>query len=297
MVTAGRISPIPMVHAPDRFALYRMAVQHPQAEAAFLLKAYAYYARRRRAARRPTRLREDFAGTAAVAACWVTLDEDHRALAVESHGPTLRRARVYTAAVLDPRRRTANLHLVQADARTFRHPAAPRVDLTVALNFSTFIYHTAADLGAYFAAARAGLRSGGLLVIDAYGGPGAMRLGVQRRRVEPRHLPSGDARSARLPAFDYFWEQRSCDPVTARTDCRIHFRLGRGRLRRDAFHYDWRLWTLPELTGLMLHAGFTKAEVWCDAYDPRLGRSNGDYRPRRHMPAREDWVAYVIGVR
>ena len=71
----------------------------------------------------------------------------------------------------------------------------------------------------------------------------------------------------------------------------------RGRVLRSAFRYDWRLWTLPELTYLMLQAGFTRAEVWCDAYDPRRRRSDGIYRPRKHMPAREDWVAYVIAVR
>jgi hypothetical protein len=289
-----------MKNTPDKFELYRLAVQHPQAEVAFLLKAYAHYVRRRRAAPRPTRLREDFAGTAAIAACWVALDADHRALAVELHGPTLRRARAYTAAVLGPHGYTANLHLVQADARTFRPPAAPRVDLTVALNFSTFIYHTATDLRAYLVGARAGLRPGGLLVLDAYGGPGAMRPGTQRRRIDPARasdLTAADPGAPVAAPFDYIWEQRSYDSVTAHVDCRIHFRCASGRWTRNAFRYSWRLWTLPELTELMLQAGFTRAEVWCDTYDARLRRGDGNYRVVRHMPAREDFVAYVVGLR
>ena len=47
----------------------------------------------------------------------------------------------------------------------------------------------------------------------------------------------------------------------------------------------------------MLEAGFKKAEVWCDTYDPTSNASDGLYRPTRQMPARDDWVAYAIGVR
>ena len=48
---------------------------------------------------------------------------------------------------------------------------------------------------------------------------------------------------------------------------------------------------------LMLEAGFKRAEVWCDRFDLDAGTSDGVYRPTRRMPAREDWVAYVVGVR
>jgi hypothetical protein len=292
-----------MAYIPDKFELYRLAVQHPQAEAAFLQKVYTHYARHRHSATIPTRLREDFAGTAAVAACWVALDDRHRAVAVESHGPTLVRAQAYTAAMLAGRDCSTNFHMVGADVLAFRPPRAPRVDLTVALNFSSFIYHTPSDLRVYLASARAGLRPGGLLVIDAYGGPGAMKTGTQHRRIDPAlnaaSAPTGGNQRRRecVAPFDYYWEQRSYDPVTALVDCRIHFRLGARRWVRNAFRYSWRLWTLPELTQLMLQAGFARAEVWCDTYDPRRGLGDGIYRVVRHMPAREDFVVYVVGLR
>ena len=59
---------------------------------------------------------------------------------------------------------------------------------------------------------------------------------------------------------------------------------------RDAFVYDWRLWTLPELTRLVCEAKFDRAEVWMDTGD-------GCYEPTASLDNREDWVAYVIGVR
>ena len=65
--------------------LYRSAVQHPLAEVDFLQRVYRHHN-----GCWPTRLREDFAGTCAVAIAWVAMDENHRALAVERHGPTAR---------------------------------------------------------------------------------------------------------------------------------------------------------------------------------------------------------------
>jgi hypothetical protein len=110
-----------------------------------------------------------------------------------------------------------------------------------------------------------------------------------------------DEVEAAPPAFEYQWEQRDYDAVTGRIDCRIHFVVGGDggvhRTRRNAFRYDWRLWTLPELIELMREAGFVRAEAWCDRYDARTGQSDGMYRPIARMGAREDWVAYVVGVR
>jgi len=131
---------------------------------------------------------------------------------------------------------------------------------------------------------------GGLLVLDVFGGPGAMRTGIQRRTVTP--LDADEP----IPPFTYEWEQRSFDALSGRVDCRIHFDLP-GRRLNNAFRYDWRLWTLPELLDCLEEAGFSRTEVWCDRYDPRQGHSDGIYRPIKSLPAREDWVAYVVGCR
>lgn len=285
---------------PHKLALYQRAAQHPQAESSFLYRAYRHYNKNE-----PALLREDFAGTCAVASAWVTMHPDHQAMAVESHRPTARWARRTATQSLGDI--AEDLHIVEADVLSVD---GPKVDITCALNFSTFIYHDRDLLKRYFQNARRGLKRNGLLVIDAYGGPGAMRTGTQTRRVPPdsdppevpREVPpetSPDTAggASPLPGFTYHWEQRSFDPITHRTECRIHFVLDDSRRLDSAFIYRWRLWTLPELAELMLEAGFKRSDVWCDRFDPGSQTSDGRYRLTPKMPAREDWVAYVIGVR
>ncbi len=266
------------VHKLDR---YRLAVQHPQAECAFLQRAYAHYFPDRWA----SRLREDFAGTSAVSAAWVALDDDHRALAVDKHGPTARWAQRFVKRSLGDR--AEDVVTVEADVFDL---GAPRCDIVAALNFSAFIFHQRSELRRYLTHARRCLDRRGLLVLDAFGGPGAMRVQTQERFIDP---PPHEG----VEPFRYQWEQRAFDPINQRIDCRIHFVPEVGRPCRNAFRYDWRLWSLPELTELLHEAGFTAAEVWCDTYDPATRRSDGVYRPQRSSPARPDWVAYLIGVK
>lgn len=266
---------------PHKLLLYRHAVQHPPAEVAFIHRAYAHY---RRGAE-PTRLREDFAGTCAVAAEWVVQDDNRRALAVEAHGPTARWAQ---RRVIEPLGgRAEDLLLFNKDVLDV---AGPKVDVVAALNFSILIYHDRAALLRYFRHARRSLRADGLFVVDIFGGPGAMRVGKQSRRITP-------PRDSGLRPYRYTWEQLAFDAVTNRIDCRIHFDYPGCAGYAGAMCYDWRLWTLPELTGLLREAGFDWAEVWLDRDRPEHGGRDGRYHPVRRMPAREDWVAYVLAGR
>ncbi|MCX5662539.1 MAG: class I SAM-dependent methyltransferase [Planctomycetota bacterium] len=288
-----------MPSTPHKLDLYRLAVQHPHAETSLLARIYAHHRR----GRWPTLLREDFAGTAAIASAFVAQHEDCRALAIDFHAPTCAWARRRADRVLGDR--AGDLIALCEDVRSV---VSPRVDVVAALNFSSFIFHRRDDLRAYFRVARRALRPGGVLVLDAYGGPGALRVGMQTRRVDPAALAvagaSGvaddDALDAHRPPFDYLWEQRRVDLLSARVDCRIHFRLRGGRMIRSAFHYEWRLWSLAELAEVMVEAGFAQARVWCEgAAGGRATRRAGPgvYAPVRSLPTREDFVAYVVGLK
>lgn len=64
---------------------------------------------------------------------------------------------------------------------------------------------------------------------------------------------------------------------------------------RDAFSYDWRLWSIPELREASLDAGFARVDVYA-----RLGEAidhEGNLYPRA-MEAGEalddDWVVYIV---
>ncbi len=266
-----------------RLSYYRWAVQHPQAEVAFLARTFEHYFHRP-----ATLLRDDFCGGAGIAMAWAAMSQDHRALAVDKHPPTCRWAMREAMRVLAER--AEDVVVVCADVGDARPPTVPRVEVTAAMNFGVLVYQTPATLVNYFRAARQSLKKNGLLVMDVYGGPGAMRPGVQSRAVTPPPA------SGVLP-FTYHWEQVSVDHLTHRVRNAIHFEQRDGTWLRRAFTYDWRLWTLPELVEAMHAAGFDKAEVWCDTLDPATGQSDGRYRPIRSLPAREDWVAYVVGVK
>jgi hypothetical protein len=253
---------------PHPLDLYRLAVQHPLAEVAFIERAWAHY---RGDADEPRLLREDFAGTAEVAAAWAQSDDERQAMAIELDPVTATWA-------MDRLCEVEDLHMVISDVMDMYEP---KVDVTVALNFSVLIYHSAEDLRNYLRHAKTGLNQRGLLILDVFGGSGARQVRRQSRRVEPNE--------GGFEPFEYIWEQRAYDPATGRIDCRIHFKLDEGRELRHKFVYDWRLWRPAKITELALEAGFTSAELWCNDPD-----RPGHLTVTADEPAVEDWVGYLV---
>lgn len=265
----------------QRLALYVHAVQHPRAEADLLARIFR---RHRRAD--AERLREDFSGSAALAAAWVASDESRRALAIERHAPTARFAARYVDDLLADR--AQDCFVIHDDVMNV---TSPKVDIIAALNFSSFIFHTRSKMLAYLKHARKSLRTGGIVVLDLYGGPGAMRVSTQRRQLDP---------TPEFSRIEYQWEQRSVDLATGKVDCRIHFDLidtsGHAITARDAFIYEWRLWSPVEMLELLQEAGFAHTQFWCDHFDEKSQRSDGVYQPVQSLPSREDFIAYAVGL-
>jgi hypothetical protein len=259
--------PKPTANPPHPLDLYRLAVQHPLAEVAFVEHAWSY-AHGEDA--EPLLLREDFAGTCAVAAAWCASDPDRQAMAIELDEPTA----AWAAQQFDD----PDLHIVQADVMSVDEPA---VDVTLALNFSVLIYHDEAALLGYLEHALAGLSDGGLLILDLFGGPGLDEPSVQTRRIEPDE--------GGFEPFTYRWEQRAWDPQTGRIDCRIHFELAGDKRLDDAFVYDWRLWRPEQIIDLARQAGFLEAGLWwSDPTEP------GRHQPVQEVPANQEWLGYVV---
>lgn len=243
--------------APHNLELYQRAVQNPLATVMLLQKIHRHHGRSMKLPTTPaTRLREDFAGSAFLARTWVAWHDNHRALAIDHHKPTFEWAQAKAQRELGER--AADLHFLFGDVSWYRPPLVPRVDVIAALNFSVFEYHHRSDLVGYFRGCRRHLCKGGVLVMDAFGPPRPSTEFPRRfRRKVKADMLSGQ------PGFIYEWEERHYDPLSGKVDCRIHFDLGRklGK-RHDAFVYDWRWWTLPELREAMLEAGFAKVEIW-----------------------------------
>ena len=243
----------------DKHALYELSVQQPMLIIDLIES---------RAAFEPLVLREDFCGTANLASTWVASGERRRAVGIELdprvlHYADRRHRRSLGAAA-------SRLELIESDVMRCRAQA----DVLVSLNFSHFVFKSRPGLLAYLRHVRRCIRPGGLMLLDLYGGPGAMVAGEDQREF-------GD--------FTYVWEQASYNPLTAQVRNYIHFRFRDGSQRRRAFTYDWRLWTMAELREALIEAGFAEVEVWYEgetAFERKLNLAEYDA-----------WVAYLIARR
>ena len=258
---------------PHRYELYERAVQDPAADIALLERVF------RKHADRPARLlREDFCGTAVMACRWVEQGPAHEAWAIDIDPEPLAFARERHVAALSAGEAT-RLHLERGDVRRVRHR---RVDVTVAFNFSYFVFRTRQALRGYFEAARRTLVPDGLFVVDCYGGADSFRTQRERRRID---------------GFVYVWDQHAVDPISHSVTNFIHFELRDGTRMRRAFRYDWRLWTVPEIRELLAEAGFAHSEVYWEGTDRSTGEANGIFHPRERAPDDPAWICYIAARR
>ena len=221
----------------DKHDLYELCVQSPK-DLVPLLRAIH--------GNDPMVLGEDFAGTAAVSHLWVQRD-GCSAIAVDLDEETLNRRG-------DDERITKHL----CDVREVSDPC----DLIFVGNFSIGYMHTRAELVEYLKHARERLlQSKGVFICDTYGGESAYTLGGVHR-AHP--MPGGKL-------CRYTWEQHAADPTTGMVTNLIHFRVERAGViefeLEDAFVYEWRLWSIPELRDAMHDAGFSETQVYTKLAD------------------------------
>jgi len=247
----------------DKHTLYEMAVQEPNLLIGLIEQVYEQLA-----GRTPQSLREDFCGTANLSALWILQDEQRKAVGVDNDPKVLRWAEKYNRRPLGDRAK--RLKLTESDVLACRSKA----DVVASLNFSHFIFTTREQMLKYLRHARRCVKPGGVFVLDVYGGPGAMKPCLDRR-------DHGQ--------FEYLWEQKSYDPLTAQVTNYIHFAFPDGSQKKRAFTYRWRLWTLVELRELLTEAGFDDLAVTFEAED--------GFDENVNTADLEAWVAYLIAHR
>lgn len=253
----------------DKYECYQQSVQEPDADVPFIERIY-----RRQYGRVPRSMREDFCGTAAFACAWVARHRDNVAFGIDLDPEPLDWGRQHNVAALPPEQ-SSRVKLIEGDVLDVGHEP---VDVTVAFNFSYFLFRTRESLGHYFRCARATLGSEGMLVLDAYGGGDAQRTQTERRRQS---------------GFTYVWEQHSFDPIHNHGVNYIHFDFPDGSRMRRAFSYDWRIWSIPEIRELLLEAGFGRVDVYWEGTDRKTSEPNGIFRLREHAQDDPAWVAYI----
>jgi SAM-dependent methyltransferase len=251
-----------------RHELYEQSVQEPEWDLEFVERVF------REIRGRPAQsLREDFCGTALLCAEWVRGAEYRTAIGVDLDKETLDWAQVHRVEPLGARK--GDLTLVHADVCDVR---TDPVDVIAALNFSYSLIHRRADLLRYFARAREGLGPDGLFMLDFHAGPNSQEELVEETAFED---------------FTYVWEQGELDALSAHASRAIHFSFPDGSELRDAFTYDFRVWTIPELRDVLHDAGFGQVDAYYEPFDED-GDVTGDPRRITHITHEDSWTGYLV---
>ncbi len=239
----------------NRHDLYEICVQKPEALIPLLQAIHGGT---------PRSLGEDFCAGAACARHWVKAIPNALAYVADFDSEPLSRIDAWRSE--QPPAVAKRLIAKKLDVLK-KSASGPRsCDLLFTGNFSIGEIHDRGTLVSYLKRSRLRLKSRGVLVCDTYGGETAFAKGsVQRIHPVPVAFARPGAR------VRYTWQQREADPLTARVENAIHFRVERaGEIVQeltDAFVYRWRLWSVPELRDAMLEAGFKRVEVFAQLID------------------------------
>ena len=255
----------------DRHELYEQSVQAPKVDAATLARIFKRYRKRPAMS-----LREDFCGTAVLSTAWAKSKRGRSAIGVDLDQPTMDWGysnRIEPAGVTDQ----VTLHRANV-----LDGVGPKVDLAAGLNFSYNVLHERSQLLEYFKAARTGLVDDGMLILDVFGGWGTMKPETFSREVRK---------------FTYRWVQRSFDPLTHRIVCAICFDFPDGSRIEDAFYYDWRLWTCPEIRETLYDAGFSRVRLLWERTDDEGDGTGKFYEPKKHVDNEENFWTYIVAER
>jgi hypothetical protein len=260
----------------DRYELYQLAVQSPDADIEFLMRTFKKLRKRT-----PFAFREDFCGTALLSATWVKQSPKHVAEGFDLDPDPIAWGLVHNIEPLGKDAPRITLHL-----KDVRAPGHRRPDLRVAQNFSYNVFKRRTEMLEYFRAARESLVRDGIFVIDLYGGYEAIEEVEETRKIEE--------------GFTYVWDQARYLPGTGDYLCHIHFRFRDGTRMEKAFSYEWRYWTLPELRDLMHEAGFERVHAYFEQSDSDDGEGNGEFELDETGKSCEDcagWVAYLVALK
>lgn len=255
----------------DKHLLYQWSVQDPEQEIDFSVEQY-----KKRRGHEPKILREDFCGTAIVAAEWVKGHPERRAIGLDLDRPTLDWAHEHNLAPLTDEEKE-RVDLREMDVRSI---TSPKADIVHAMNFSYFCFFPVFELIQYFRFVRRSLAPGGIFIMDSYGGWESQQVLTEKRTVKG---PQG--------TFGYTWHQADYDPINNRTLCHIHFDFKKGKRWKKAFTYDWRLYTPAEVRDALDAAGFHNIDIY---WDHDEDDESSDFRPTLKADNSAGWLTYIV---
>lgn len=252
----------------DKYRLYHSAVQSVAGDAEFFDGLYEELR-----GRKPVILREDFCGGAALCAQWVKDSPKHVAYGIDlDPEPLAYGKKAYWEPLKDDQKK--RMHMLRKDVLSRN---LPKADVSVALNFSYYLFKTRPMMKQYIRNVYAGLKPGGIAVFDTFGGSQCQDA------IEDK---------AKYKGFTYYWDQKGFDPVSNEADFAIHFKIG-PKKHLNVFTYEWRMWSIPELRDLMEEVGFRKIHVYWEG-TARDGSGNGKFTRVEKGEACLSWIAYIV---
>ena len=255
----------------DKYKYYLDSVQSPEEDAEFIAKTYQEL----NDGARPEIFREDFCAAFALCCEWVKGGDERRAIGIDLDEEPLNYGTRHYLSQLN----SVQQKRVRIMRNNVLEPELPTADIIAAMNFSYMGFKQRTVLLDYMKNCHRTLNANGLLVLDCFGGSGAM---------EPNeHETIHDD-------YSYYWDQDTYNPVTHEAMFYIHFKRKGEKKRREVFTYDWRLWSLAELRELMQEAGFRSSYVYWEGTDED-GDGNGEFTRTEEGDDAESWVAYVVG--
>jgi len=259
----------------NKYELYERSVQTPEVHVEWYSNMY------QDAYGKPAKdLREDFCGTFQMSCEWVKRHPENTALGIDLDTEPLSYGKKTHLSKLTPSQKK-RVMLLPANVLV---PTSPKRDLIIVGNFSFFIFKERSTLLEYFRSCLKSLRPKGAIILEMAGGPGMIATGKEQKTLK----------IGRKKKFTYIWEQKSFDPVHHDAEYAIHFKFPDGKKMLDAFTYDWRLWTIPEVRDLFIEAGFSKTRIYWET--EHRGRGTGEYVPMEKGDNAFAWIAYVVAI-
>lgn len=255
----------------DKYVLYQMSVNSPETDGEFLRKAYGY-----ESTGEPRHFREDFCGTASLAAWWIAQGKEFTAEGYDIDPEPVEWGKEHNFKQLGEDAKRMNF--VMEDARA---PSKIAPDIRTAANFSYWMFDTRKEMLGYFKGAFDDLADNGIFVIDLYGGPEALMEMREKRKVGK--------------GVTYVWDQKEYFPGSGEYSCAIHFRFKDGTQIRNCFEYTWRFWHLTELRDILEEVGFNTVTAYFEGTDPDdEEEGDGNFEPDERGENCEAWLAYLV---
>jgi hypothetical protein len=257
------------------YRLYEQSVQSPEVHIDWVVSIYQDLRNDY-----PVHLREDFCGTFQLSCAWVKRNRHNTAIGLDLDKEPISYGKRKHLLHLHPHQKN-RIKIARQNAISI---TSPKADVILVGNFSFYILKDRRELVRYFKSAKRSLTQDGIFLLEMAGGPGMTARMTEKRTVKPEHSEK----------FVYVWDQKSFDPIHRNGKYSIHFQFPNGKKIRDAFTYDWRMWTIPEVRDALAEAGFKKSVVYWET--SHRGEGTGEFLPAEEGDNAFSWIGYVVGL-